>query len=120
LLTAVFGIIVIYTFVVGGFIFFKDAFTFNEERVCDNILTCVITTLNYGIRSGGGIGDVMSTPKIGDSTFFARFLFDASFFFLVIIIILNIIFGIIIDTFADLREQKSSEPYPPFLSVAGD
>ena len=40
--------------------------------------------------------------------FFVRFLYDLSFFLIVIIIIIqNLIFGVIIDTFADLRAEKN-------------
>jgi len=38
--------------------------------------------------------------------FFARVIYDLIFFFIVIIIVLNLIFGVIIDTFADLRSEK--------------
>lgn len=36
-----------------------------------------------------------------------RVVFDLSFFLIIIIMFLNIIFGIIIDTFAELRENSS-------------
>ena len=43
-----------------------------------------------------------------ESLFYFRVLYDLSFFFLVIIIIIqNLIFGVIIDTFADLRAEKN-------------
>lgn len=38
--------------------------------------------------------------------FAARVIYDLLFFFIVIIIVLNLIFGVIIDTFADLRSEK--------------
>ena len=37
-----------------------------------------------------------------------RALFDFAFFLIIVVIILNIVFGIIIDTFAQLRDQKHS------------
>lgn len=33
------------------------------ERGCDTMLMCILTTLNNGLRSGGGIGDVLRKPK---------------------------------------------------------
>lgn len=30
-----------------------------RERTCDTLIMCIITTLNKGLRSGGGIGDVL-------------------------------------------------------------
>ena len=39
----------------------------------------------------------------------ARVVYDLLFFFIVIIIVLNLIFGVIIDTFADLRSEKQTK-----------
>lgn len=42
--------------------------------------------------------------------FFFRVIYDLSFFFLVILIIIqNLIFGVIIDTFAALRAEKNEK-----------
>ena len=41
--------------------------------------------------------------------FAARVIYDLLFFFMVIIIVLNLIFGVIIDTFADLRSEKQKK-----------
>ena len=38
-----------------------------------------------------------------------RVIYDLLFFFIVIIIVLNLIFGVIIDTFADLRSEKQQK-----------
>ena len=38
-----------------------------------------------------------------------RVIYDLLFFFVVIIIVLNLIFGVIIDTFADLRSEKQNK-----------
>ena len=70
---------------------------------------CIVTTLNQGLRNGGGIGDVLRSPSINESLFPARVVYDMLFFFVVIIIVLNLIFGVIIDTFADLRSEKQQK-----------
>merc|ERR1712117_350884 len=62
--------------------------------------------MNQGLRNGGGIGDVLRQPSSKDPLFMVRVLYDILFFFVVIIIVLNLIFGVIIDTFADLRSEK--------------
>lgn len=33
------------------------------ERSCDTLFMCIITTLNKGLRNGGGIGDVLRQPS---------------------------------------------------------
>jgi inositol 1,4,5-triphosphate receptor type 1 len=80
-----------------------------KERACDSLLMCIITTLNQGLRNGGGIGDVLRSPSSAEPLFMARVIYDLLFFFIVIIIILNLIFGVIIDTFADLRSEKQQK-----------
>ena len=62
-----------------------------------------------GLRNGGGIGDVLRSPSNNESLFAFRVLYDMLFFFIVIIIVLNLIFGVIIDTFADLRSEKQQK-----------
>lgn len=44
-----------------------------------------------------------------EGLFAARVIYDLLFFFIVIIIVLNLIFGVIIDTFADLRSEKQQK-----------
>lgn len=80
-----------------------------KERACDSLLMCIITTLNQGLRNGGGIGDILRAPSSKESLFVARVIYDLIFFFVVIIIVLNLIFGVIIDTFADLRSEKQQK-----------
>ena len=65
--------------------------------------------IHYGLRAGGGIGDALQPPPFyTDLTYYSeRFFFDVSFFLMINIIWLNIIFGIIIDTFAELRDDKT-------------
>jgi len=73
------------------------------------LLHCFISTINYGLRAGGGIGEAIPALSYLNSTteeYYLRVVFDLSFFLIVIIMFLNIIFGIIIDTFAELRENK--------------
>ncbi|CAB0020562.1 unnamed protein product, partial [Nesidiocoris tenuis] len=34
-----------------------------KERACDSLLMCIVTTLNQGLRNGGGIGDILRAPS---------------------------------------------------------
>ena len=80
-----------------------------KERSCDSLLMCIVTTLNHGLRNGGGIGDILRSPSNEEALYPARVIYDMAFFFIVIIIVLNLIFGVIIDTFADLRSEKQQK-----------
>ncbi|XP_069499603.1 inositol 1,4,5-trisphosphate-gated calcium channel ITPR1 isoform X3 [Ambystoma mexicanum] len=81
----------------------------DKEYTCDTLLMCIVTVLSHGLRSGGGVGDVLRKPSKEEPLFAARVIYDLLFFFMVIIIVLNLIFGVIIDTFADLRSEKQKK-----------
>ena len=102
----------------------EEAMNEEVERSCDTLFMCIVTTLNKGLRNGGGIGDVLRQPSsqvseqqrriystngifiFQEPLYFFRVIYDMMFFFIVIIITLNLIFGVIIDNFADLRTEK--------------
>jgi len=100
---------VIYSFI--GFFFMNDKFMSEEDPLCETAFSCLLNVLNLGLRSGGGIADVIgSQPYLSEDVglFIARVVFDLSFFIIMIILLLNLIFGMIIDAFGDLRDQKTS------------
>lgn len=35
----------------------------HKERACDSLIMCIVTTLNQGLRNGGGIGDILRAPS---------------------------------------------------------
>lgn len=81
------------------------------ESKCNTMMECFLTMLDYGLLLGGGIGDYTESIhfKKNTSKYFVKLAHDASFHILVKVILLNILFGIIIDTFAQLREEKRSK-----------
>jgi len=130
--TFILALILVYFFSIIGFMFLQDDFLIDtsplqkvavsspdtcslqpeeepdtvKERSCDTLLMCIVTTMNQGLRNGGGIGDVLRQPSTDEPFYMLRVIYDILFFFIVIIIVLNLIFGVIIDTFADLRSEK--------------
>jgi len=50
-----------------------------------------------------------SYRKSNRNFYYIRFVYDVSCFFIINIIFMNIIFGIIIDTFAELRNKKNEK-----------
>lgn len=107
ILTAVLALILVYMFSIIGYMFFKDDFLvdvddeivemnengFSEnkpassdvdggggerkERACDSLVMCIVTTLNQGLRNGGGIGDILRAPSSSVSSslliYFSKF-----------------------------------------------
>ena len=57
------------------------------------------------MRAGGGMGDNMMIVANDNTDFYSRIFFDMSFYMLINIIFLNIIFGIIVDTFSQMRDE---------------
>jgi len=105
LLTALTGLLLIYIYALFGFFFLRS--NFPPEMDCSSLGYCFVNMINYGIRSGGGIGDVLGPVDITSPFFVGRFFFDLLFFITIIIITLNIVFGIILDTFGQLRDEKN-------------
>mmetsp|Transcript_11845 Transcript_11845/g.18237 ORF Transcript_11845/g.18237 Transcript_11845/m.18237 type:complete len:236 (-) Transcript_11845:34-741(-) len=79
------------------------------ENNCNSMFQCFVTTLDKGMRNGGGIGDITEPIHFNDETekYLFKLVHDASFQIIINIICLNIIFGIIVNTFAQLRDEKS-------------
>lgn len=71
------------------------------------MIQCYITHLKEGILSGGGIGDVIGQKKWKDDLglFFSRWFLDMIFFIINILLVLNMINGIVVNAFADMREK---------------
>lgn len=77
------------------------------NNYCSTLYECTLSTLNNGIRAGGGIGETLAQPLNSNANqYWGRYFFDLTFFIVIIIVMLNIIFGIIIDAFAALRDQR--------------
>ncbi|KAL4238125.1 Ryanodine receptor 2 [Mactra antiquata] len=100
--------IIVYIYTVIAFNFFRKFYVKEEDGSvdykCHDMLTCFVYHLHTGVRAGGGIGDEIE-PADGDAYEIYRILFDISFFFFVIVILLAIIQGLIIDAFGELRDQ---------------
>uniref|UniRef100_A0A8C8F9J3 Ryanodine receptor 3 n=1 Tax=Oncorhynchus tshawytscha TaxID=74940 RepID=A0A8C8F9J3_ONCTS len=102
--------VVVYLYTVVAFNFFRKFYNKSEDEdapdmKCDDMMTCYLFHLYAGVRAGGGIGDELEDPA-GDPYELWRILFDITFFFFVIVILLAIIQGLIIDAFGELRDQQ--------------
>ena len=78
--------------------------------MCETFISCFLNSVNLGLRLDGGIGNALKLAGTRASTgqFWGRFFFDLSFFIIVRLILLNVIAGIIIDTFSDLRDELTA------------
>lgn len=70
-MTSMLGAIIIYNFAIFAFLFLQDNFfdaninsgliNKNGESLCMSLLHCFLTSLNYGLRFGGGLGELNTT-----------------------------------------------------------
>jgi len=102
------------TFILLAFTLYGFAFlTFSYLQVhipddssltCESLLECFLLVFDIGLRVGEGPAAVLSPAS--ENLFAFRYGFDLLFVVLISIFLLNIVFGIIIDTFGSLREQQ--------------
>lgn len=96
----------IYFWAFIGFIEFSDDFEQNNEGVdfSDKKLYkyFAITVLN-GLTSYGGLHDILVYRGQENENYWYRFIYDLSFWVIINFLMLNLIFGIIIDTYAEIR-----------------
>ena len=126
ILTLILFIVIMYAFSAIGFVYFESQYanSLPNQVPCRNIYECFILTLDKGFKFDGGVGNYLSTNnemKKADSGEYVpidigRFIFENLLLIVALIIILNILSGIIIDTFGSLREEynkylKDTETY---------
>ena len=108
----VFLTIIIYIYANYAYLFIRADYQLDleggvQQNVCQDLLFCTIFHFNNGIRSGGGIGDSLDLVSIHNLfDYFLRYIGDLLFFISVILLIINMINGIIITTFSQLREEN--------------
>ena len=117
LFTLLLVMIVVYSYTMLIGLYYQNSFdpgSTNDIPVCNNLINCYCYVLDLGLRNGGGVGDAMVNVPFGNGYFYGKFFMTVTFFIFVNLVSLNIIFGIIIDTFAELRkelEEREDEDY---------
>uniref|UniRef100_A0A1I8HB99 RYDR_ITPR domain-containing protein n=1 Tax=Macrostomum lignano TaxID=282301 RepID=A0A1I8HB99_9PLAT len=107
---SVLGIAIMYLFSVIAFAQFRHAFPGpNNLMFCRDLHQCFISVLRFGLI-GDLFDNLVPEDAAGEKRSFDSFLpvaiFHIAFFILITTVGLNIIFGIIVDTFSELRNMK--------------
>jgi len=97
-------VILFYTYLIGQFYsnLLKDEKQ-REYRSCEALWSCYATVVDLGLREA--IGTAMRAVSFNTREYYFSFIIFFSFFIFVNLISLNIVFGIIIDTFSELRGE---------------
>ena len=119
LMTFVLFLIVILVYTSFGMFFFGDHFVSDDdagEHTCPDLLRCFLAVASNGIRqpeeAGGVMGILFSHPD-----FIARVVYDVTFYIVVGALMFNMVTGIIVDTFGELREQSKVSPRPRLICL---
>jgi hypothetical protein len=77
--------------------------------MCPSMWECFALNLDQGLRMGGGIGDIKIPVHYNDEPekYLVNLLHDSSYQIVINVVCLNIIFGIIVSSFAELRDLKA-------------
>ena len=124
--TLILSMIVMYVFTLIGFVIFHDHFNpgdAKQDNLCNSLLQCYIFTIYSGIISAEvwaetGVADlwpkhpygVQHAPEMNDlRMFLMRLIYDLAFFlFIGVVLIGGVLFGIILDTFSEIRTRKAT------------
>ncbi len=100
-------VVLMYVFTLFSYYFLSESY--RDDYLCSNMFVCLITSFDKSFKYDGALGGYMKPPSEvkANSTyyFFVRFFFDNIFYILLMISMINIVSGIIIDTFGTLREK---------------
>jgi len=124
-LLQVFGlmIIFIYIYALVAFALLRRDMDPADGLYCNTLVECLTTSIRFGLLSGGGLGEAIPSENYGYAVPAVKgMLFDLSFFILITTIGLNVVFGIIVDTFSELRDEKyqTSEHMASVCLVCGE
>ena len=117
--------LLIYFFTLWAYIVFYDNYinadSYNDTKVadywrCEDYFKCFFSTFDFTFKETGALGGMINDPlllNVGDKEYhekyfgdyILRFLFDNLFVILVLYILLSMVSGVIIDTFAALKDQ---------------
>jgi hypothetical protein len=127
--TMVLLVIVVYIFSAFAFYYLNgDLYAADSGSECDTLLGCLFTLFHEELLSGGSMsgkyaesweeaagGDPSGLLFLGweDGGLGGQFLtvmaFEVMFYVTILVVMLNVVFGIIIDRFAELRDEKRDQ-----------
>ena len=111
-LTFFFSAVIMYVFANFAYFFFNEDFMqiieYIDTNVCKSLIFCFLNTLDSGLRARGGIGDsaIRISYKRNKSHYIQRIFLDDIFFLLIVIIAIDLVFGIILGAFSTLRNEE--------------
>lgn len=82
-----------------------------DPEECSTLGSCFFFSIKTGLTNGDGVGIMIRTVQQQSFLFIPRILINLTFFILLNLAAMNIVFGIILDTFAELRASQEARDY---------
>lgn len=109
ILVGLYSLIFFYVFALLGFAFLRHDISTTTGMFCDTMWKCYLSVIHRGLVSGFQDGAFSTVPTGFSYTYYVGIMFyQVTGFILITTIGLNIVFGIIVDTFSELRDSKAS------------
>jgi len=108
LLTLFLVVVLAYIYAMIGFMAFRTLFTSDTSTSCTSLYYCLMSTVSFSIWGGAGVAGATTSLSVDDKLFWPDYIYTISFYIFIIVITLNIVLGIILDTFGQLREEKNN------------
>jgi len=112
LATIILLIVVIWFFAGIAFYFLRDDMYLTDRSInfCPTYIACFINQFTFGLRDLG-VKDQPDIMAFGQTYYWQRFFYDWFFFLFTIFLLLNIVNGIVVDTFQEYRESNSENEH---------
>ena len=104
----IYSLVFFYIYALVCFAFYRELFDNMDGNFCETMWACTVTVIHRGMIVGLFDQDYVPLPENRTDFMWhlGKTIFDISFFIIITTIGLNIIFGIIVDTFSELRDSK--------------
>lgn len=79
-----------------------------SRKRCESTLSCFYLIFYHGLNEAGNLKQSLLSPNPGNPAYFPRIMYDSVFFVWVGIVLMNIITGLMVDTFSSIREEKQT------------
>ena len=107
LLTIVLMFLVTYVFTVYSYYYYASQY---PDNTCYSLWACFISSYDQTFKTGSGIGGYLSTAYTvngnKENISYGRVIYDNIQYLVIYVLLINMITGIIIDTFGDLRQKS--------------
>jgi len=104
--SAILALIIMLFYAGISFFFYNSPLNSGDDQLCTNYRHCFVSMINF-IKMGGGIGDQLGMVSWENNDYWGRLFYDWTYFFLIILLLVNIINGIVVDTFQQEREDDN-------------